>query len=99
MGWAHLAREAGRRDVSFLAAWVPVMLSGTIDEGLFADALPEGNDSELLRHGVLPHAKKREVFVRTLLDVVFPGLDNFGVDSGPARAWLEQRQGKTTSAP
>jgi hypothetical protein len=99
MGWAHLAREAGRRDVSFLAAWVPVMLSGTIDDGLFADAVPEGDDSQLLRYGVLPHAQKREVFVRTLLDVVFPGLENFGIDTGPSRAWLEKRQGKATSAP
>jgi rubrerythrin len=94
MGWAHLAREAARRDVSFLAVWVPVMLSGTIDEGLFAEAMPEFDDSELLQHGVLPQAQKREVFVRTLLDVVFPGLENFGIDAGPARAWLKQRQGE-----
>jgi rubrerythrin len=93
MGWAHLAREAARRDVSFLAPWVPVMLSGTVDEGLFNVSTPEEDALELLRHGVLPHARKREVFVRTLLDVVFPGLENFGIDAGPARAWLEHRQG------
>ena len=93
MGWAHLAREAARRDVSFLAAWVPVMLSGTVDDGLFNSPAPEVDASDLLRHGVLPHARKREVFVRTLLDVVFPGLESFGIDAGPARAWLEQRQG------
>jgi hypothetical protein len=27
-GWAHLAREAARSDVSFLSGWIPVMLAG-----------------------------------------------------------------------
>jgi Rubrerythrin len=92
MGWAHLAREASRFDVSYLSAWVPNMLRGTVDEGFFAKAPPEAEGAELLRHGVLPHARKREVFVRTLLDVVFPGLERFGVDAAPARAWLEEGQ-------
>jgi rubrerythrin len=92
MGWAHLAREAARRDVSFLSSWVPVMLSGTVDDTLFTPAVPAADAQELLRHGVLPHGLKREVFARTLLDVVFPGLEKFGIDAGPARAWLEQRQ-------
>jgi len=92
MGWAHLAREAGRGDVTFLAAWVPVMLSGTIDPALFAKPVAEEDEAELLRYGVLPQARKREVFVQTLLNVVFPGLENFGIDAGPGRVWLEQRQ-------
>lgn len=92
MGWAHLAREAKRMDVSFLAAWVPVMLAGTVDEGLFAAVSPEADAAELLRHGVFPQSRKREVFVRTLLDVVFPGLETFGISAAPARRWLEERQ-------
>lgn len=92
MGWAHLAREATRTDVSFLAPWVPVMLAGTVDDGLFAALSPEADAAELFRHGVLPQSRKREVFVRTLLDVVFPGLETFGIDAGPARRWLEERQ-------
>jgi rubrerythrin len=95
MGWAHLAREAAQRDVSFLSAWVPVMLSGTVDDGLFETPAPDMNAEELLKHGVLPHEQKREIFERTLLDVVFPGLEKFGIDVGPARIWLEQRQGAT----
>jgi hypothetical protein len=93
MGWAHLAREASQRDVSFLSAWVPMMLSGTVDDGFFATAAPDVNAKELLRYGVLPHERKREIFESTLLGVVFPGLEKFGIDAGPARAWLEQRQG------
>jgi hypothetical protein len=95
MGWAHLAREATQVDVSFLSAWIPVMFSGTVDDDLFAEPVPEAETEELLRHGVLPHSQKREVFVRTLLDVVLPGLETFGVDAGPGRTWLEQRQSGT----
>jgi hypothetical protein len=91
MGWAHLAREASRFDLSYLSAWVPHMLRGTVDEGFFTRPA-EAESDVLLRHGVLPHARKRELFVRTLLDVVFPGLERFGVDSSPARAWLEEGQ-------
>ena len=66
------------------------MLSGTIEPELFADA-PEADDAELLRHGVLPRPAKRQIFVAALEDVVFPGLVRFGVDAGPARAWLADR--------
>jgi Rubrerythrin len=93
MGWAHLAREATRLDVSFLSPWIPVMLSGTVDDSLFARAVPEAETEELLSHGVLPHSRRREVFVRTLLDVVLPGFEEFGIDAGPGRAWLEKRHG------
>jgi hypothetical protein len=44
-----------------------------------------------LNHGVLPHTRKRETFVKALRDVVFPGLERFGVDTAPARAWVERR--------
>ena len=95
MGWTHLSREAGLGDVSFLAPWIPVMLAGTVDDGLFADARGEEPAEELMRHGVLPHARKREIFVGTLRDVVFPGLEKFGIDTAPARSWLDAR----TTAP
>lgn len=92
MGWAHLAREAVLYDVSFLSPFIPAMLSGTVDEGLFAAAEPELEHPGLLRHGVLPHSRKRAIFVGTLEEVVFPGLERFGIDAAPARAWLAARQ-------
>jgi hypothetical protein len=93
MGWAHLSREAAATDVAFLAPLIPGMLAGTIDESLFgappADEDPEG----LLRLGVLPLEKKREVFLGTLEQVVFPGLEKFGVDPEPGRRWLARAAG------
>ena len=91
MGWAHLAREAGTRDVSFVSAWIPAMLSGSVDDSLFTSGEPLLEPEGLLRHGVLPRARKREIFVATLEEVVFPGLMRAGIDAAPARAWLETR--------
>ncbi|HSP19720.1 MAG TPA: ferritin-like domain-containing protein [Myxococcaceae bacterium] len=93
MGWAHLARESSTAEVAFLSGLVPGMLAGTIDPGLFAPGPPEEDAEGLLRLGVLPLAKKREVFLGTLEQVVFPGLERFGVDSGPGRQWLAHAAG------
>jgi Rubrerythrin len=91
MGWAHLAREADSSDVSILSPWIPAMLAGAAGESLFAPALPELEDPDLPRDGVLPHSVKRAIFTGTLEGVVFPGLERFGIDAGPARAWLAAR--------
>jgi hypothetical protein len=93
MGWAHLSRESAAGEVAFLAPLIPGMLAGTIDESLFG-APPIDEDPEaLLRLGVLPLEKKREVFLGTLEQVVFPGLEKFGVDPDPGRRWLARAAG------
>jgi len=91
MRWAHLAREAQRYEVSFLSAYIPSMLAGTVEDDLFKPAAGELESPGLLRHGVLPRSAKREVFVGTLEGVVFPGLSKFGIDPGPAREWLKTK--------
>ena len=96
MGWAHLSREAPA-GVAFLSAQVPAMLSGSIDAALFGVAEGEPSAAELLRHGVLPRSQKRDVFVGALEGVILPGLERFGIDAAPARAWLAAR--RSTSAP
>jgi len=97
MGWAHLAREAAARDVSFLSGHLPSMLEGSVEAGLFSAGGPGPEPDELLRHGVLPPWRKREIFVGTLEEVVFPGLEKLGVAAAPARAWLTQRLGRRVS--
>ena len=91
MGWAHLAREAEAGGVAFLSPLIPVMLAGTVDDALFGPPPEDEDGAGLLRLGVLPHRQKRESFVGTLEQVVFPGLERFGVDPAPARVWLEAR--------
>lgn len=92
LGWAWLAIAAARGRTGFLGRWLPDMLRGTVDDDLFAEVAPAREDPGLLALGVLPHAQKRAMFVRTLEEVVFPGFDGAGVDTGPARAWLEARK-------
>ena len=93
MGWAHLSRESSSGDVAFLGPLVPGMLAGTLDEGLFGEPPADEDPEGLLRLGVLPLAKKREVFLGTLEQVVFPGLERFGVDPEPGRQWLAHAAG------
>jgi hypothetical protein len=93
LGWAHLAGAAARGRTAFLGRHLPAMLEGSVDEDLFG-AGPAGADSPaLLPLGVLPHALKRELFVRSLEEVIFPGLEGAGVDVGAGRAWLARRAG------
>lgn len=93
MGWAHLSRESAVAEVAFLGPLVPGMLAGTIDPGLFSPPPPDEDAEALLRLGVLPLEKKREVFLGTLEQVVFPGLERFGVDPEPGRTWLAHAAG------
>ena len=93
MGWAHLSREAAAGEAAFLGPLVPGMLAGTIDQGLFGAPPADEDPDGLLRLGVLPLAKKREVFLGTLEQVVFPGLEKFGVDPEPGRRWLAHAAG------
>jgi len=92
MGWAHLSREGQRGDETFLARWIPVMLEGTVTDQFSASSANE--PPELLRHGILPRARKRELFVGALQEVIFPGLAQFGVDVTPAREWLSAAQAR-----
>src|SRR5262249_16535793 len=91
LGWAFLASEHSAGSVRFLSSLMPDMLDGTVTEGLFAKAKPDLEDPELLQHGVLPHSTKRSIFVQTLRDVVFPGLEYHGIDTEPSRAWLSEK--------
>jgi len=91
LGWAHLAREAAARSVRSAGAWLPAMLTGsTSQEGFGPDADQGCAVEALLAYGVLPLAQKKAVFRATMNEVVLPGLERFGVDTAPARSWLEQ---------
>ncbi|HEX4381766.1 MAG TPA: ferritin-like domain-containing protein [Myxococcales bacterium] len=94
MGWAHLAREAAAIDVTFLSAFIPAMLAGTAGD-LFTAAGPE---EDLRRFGVLPASRRREIFVQTLREVVFPGLEQCGLSARPACEWLEASLTSRTAA-
>ncbi len=90
LGWAVLATAQRRGATGFLGPLLPAMLRGSIDDDLFEQVDPTREDPLLLEAGVLPHTAKRELFVRTLEEVILPGLDGAGVDTGEGRGWLRR---------
>jgi len=96
LGWAHLGVAASRGRTAFLGPLLPAMLRGSIDEDLFGPVEPDREDEALLALGVLPHAMKRDLFVRSLEEVVFPGLEGAGVDTAAGRAWLDEQRASAT---
>lgn len=81
LGWAHLAFEAERRDVSFLVHVVPEMLRAALDtEGAIPHTELEQHERDALRaYGILPHADVARVTRAAIDDVIIPGLARFGV--------------------
>lgn len=99
LGWAVLAAEPDRAAAALLSGWVPAMLAGSIEANLFRPGPEDDEDDALLELGVLPRALRREVFVRTTLDVVLPGLREGGVNPEPARRWLAAQLREAGGAP
>lgn len=85
IGWGYLAAEPGWR--AEIAAGLPRMLSAaTHDEHFLAETAPASED--LAAYGLLAQPALRAVFLEAMHDVVLPGLELCGVDTGAARAWL-----------
>jgi len=91
LGWAHLAGAHQRGATAFLAPYLPGMLQGSVDADLFGPPGPGRDDLALLEAGVLPHGRQRQIFVQALQEVIFPGLEECGVDTGAGRSWLAGR--------
>jgi hypothetical protein len=88
IGWAYLslepalAREFGDR--------MPRLLDGTTHDPEFLNE-PDAQraSSACAAHGLLSQAELRAVFREAMGDVVLPGLQHCGVDTGAARRWLD----------
>jgi hypothetical protein len=93
LGWAHLSLESARGEGRFLGDYLPAMLQGTIDDEIFAeeDDASEAIETALAGLGALSRADRRELFVATMREVVFPGLERFGVDTSDGSRWLHNR--------
>jgi hypothetical protein len=90
LGWAHLAAERARGgvDTAELSRALPRVLATTVPPELFSDDAEPELARELVGLGGLARPVRRDLFVATLRDVVFPGLELHGVDAAAGRAWL-----------
>jgi hypothetical protein len=91
LGWAFLAEAhaGGARDV--VSPHLPAMLGATLAAELFADAPPHAEDAELSGYGALDRATGERLVRECLAEVVFPGLERFGIDTLPGKRWLASR--------
>lgn len=75
IGWSVLAAEAARRDVRWLADYLPAMAAAAFDE----DVRPMVGDDELAGLGVLPRALVGAIVSETWTSVIGRGLDRHGI--------------------
>lgn len=89
LGWAHLAAEARGCSVGFIGDRLPGVLAHTVAEELFGFGEDASPDLDGL--GALSKVRRKAVFASTMLDVVFPGLRRFGIDTDAGQRWLDER--------
>jgi hypothetical protein len=92
VGWAYLAERAQRRELGGLADALPSMLDRTFGGVLrHAKAHPEKDDPAMEAVGYLGLSAGESVYLRTLREVVLPGLEECGVDVRSSRKWARDR--------
>ncbi len=85
IGWAHLAWEAERGDVSWLGPYLSGMIRAALatqNESL--KSLPP--DAETM--GILVPERSRRILETTFHEVVLPGVELYGIDTARARDTL-----------
>ena len=94
LGWAFLAEEHARGARDCVSERLAAMLSSTLPDELF-DAREDANaiDGVLAGFGSLERTERRRVVRETLRDVIFPGLERFGIETRRGKAWLDERLG------
>ena len=93
LGWAHLASEHALGYGRVLGDYLPVMLAGTVTEELFRAG--DEADPELAGYGALPREDRAQIFTATMRELVFVGLERFGIDTSAGAQWLDKKIDKT----
>jgi len=87
LGWAHLAAVSRTGSAGWLSLHVPAMLHAALG-GQLAPVDAVAGEPDLSGYGLLPQAEVFRIVHGVAADVLFPGLERFGVDTTEARAWL-----------
>jgi bacterioferritin (cytochrome b1) len=89
LGWAYLAEEHARGLGDCVGPFLPSLLDATLGDGFFSLPAAVGpQPTELAGLGSLELSERQRIVRETLLQVVFPGLDRFGIDTALGRRWL-----------
>ena len=94
LGWAFLAEERGRGARDCVGRHVPEMLEAALGPRFFTfTAAPAAEQKELATLGSLERPERQRIVRETLESVIFPGLERFGIDTHPAKGWLDLNGG------
>ena len=88
LGWAYLADVKHRGPARLISDYLPAMLAGTVSEELFDEEASHLHTTELDGLGVLNRADRLRIFLETMRTVVFPGLEQYGIDTAAGERWL-----------
>ena len=90
LGWAYLANVSPDQDLSFLSRYLPSILSGTVTEEIFQSADSNPIEEQMLGLGALQRSHRLKLFTTCMNELVFPGLERFGISAQSGRDWLKQ---------
>jgi hypothetical protein len=90
LGWAYLAWARTKGEGELLAPHIPQMLWEAISPDLFTDPTPHPEQALLTEMGDPAMPARRALVLETINEVILPGLEANGIDTGPARAWLQR---------
>lgn len=88
IGWGYLSTVDVAADAPAIAKALPGMLAGTVSSDVFEPDADAHLASELEGLGCLSRASISLLFCETLNEVIWPGLEEAGIDTASARSWL-----------
>jgi bacterioferritin (cytochrome b1) len=91
LGWAYLAEEHARGARDCVGPFLPSLLDATLGAGFLSSrAALDPQLTELAGLGSLELSERQRIVRETLVHVIFPGFDRFGIDTAPGRRWLDR---------
>lgn len=87
LGWAYLAERHAPGAPDCVGPHLRRMLIDTLGADFWSPPSAHGAEAELAGLGQLPHAERQRVVWETLQQVIFPGLELFGIDTALGRDW------------
>ena len=90
IGWAFLQHIKQEGRTSGLNPLLPRMFKGAGVEEIYEPYTDERDNAYMADYGELGFKDRTGIFEAVIRDVIFPGLDTMGLDTGPCRDWLAQ---------